>query len=983
MTPLAARRNPALIVAGLMILVTQVDANTYPVAYSDNQPRATATYVEDHHDHGAPHEWHSGVDIPRTAGGTLVRTAQAGTLGTVGNGSGMSGAVYVAAGQATADGPWSILLPPGPPLYLLDVISVTRTIPGIGTTTYTVESVGSLLPGFGSGRINLAANQPDPGAALPVGSQVDVSYFYYSAVVRSMTFDVAGDYHQYAHIANVHQYFDWDMYPATAANRVYGYADVPPGRSPLVLPEGFTFAAIDTLLPFDNELPHVHFSQFVGGDAFPANTVNPLYYGTLGTDDPMNMRPEVEEIEFRRNGVNQLVPAAADRTIVYGRLDIFADCRDSMGGVEVGGTDTDADTDRETGAFNAEYWITANGSGGSNVASSAAPNAMFKAPGVTELPILPLADVFWLDSQFELDVNTDYHLCVTHVNEDRLRHWASDAPSTATNSDGSDAVDAARANERAKFKDGPYDVHARAADVVGTGNERTEQVVVDNFRPMVKEVFVEDANGPLYHATWNLTTGDEQYELDPPDPDEAMLDEFGNKQAASGQFAVDIRVTFTEAMQNAEISIQPLGLDLLLYQDGNDATVWSTTIAPQDLSNHPDKSGKQMLTITGIDWAGNELLQLSESVPVPTADLRRDAAGQFQPLGGADTIHRFGICTAVTFIIDDTGSMTEELEGIKETCVQMINEDTDNPDFFPLYRLYTFKDNVTFREQSEDPGEVIPEIQQLEADAGGLCPENSPDALYQAAQNMQSGGVAYFATDASANQFSRTLESAMSAMENNDVQVNELLTDVLCQDNPSGVPNGLDPEAWGCPDQDCGGTSGSGDTELQAIVPDGVMYEYRRMAAETGGILIHATKPEAGLALKAIHANRASNALLFSVRDTLTLPGMLSYPVPVDSSVSKLFILFDPVAAESLVMVVHRPGGAVVDTLDADVVPLVGTALTFLTIDAPIAGEWLFEISGRGSFQLRVGAASPFTFRVVGAPRLAPGRATPVELTFP
>ena len=107
---------------------------------------------------------------------------------------------------------------------------------------------------------------------------------------------------------------------------------------------------------------------------------------------------------------------------------------------------------------------------------------------------------------------------------------------------------------------------------------------------------------------------------------------------------------------------------------------------------------------------------------------------------------------SIAFVIDDTGSMTEEIGSVRNALQAFIDSvaaglppGADSP----TIQLITFKDDVTLRLTSSDLNAVRGAVAGLVADGGGDCPEFSAQALQFAAGNIAPGGTILLATDAS------------------------------------------------------------------------------------------------------------------------------------------------------------------------------------------------------------------------------------------
>lgn len=107
---------------------------------------------------------------------------------------------------------------------------------------------------------------------------------------------------------------------------------------------------------------------------------------------------------------------------------------------------------------------------------------------------------------------------------------------------------------------------------------------------------------------------------------------------------------------------------------------------------------------------------------------------------------------SIVFVIDDTGSMGEEIESVRNALDAFISSVeagavADRPT--PTIQLITFKDDVTTRITSNDLSAVRTAVGALRASGGGDCPEFSAHGLARAAMNVSDGGTILLATDAS------------------------------------------------------------------------------------------------------------------------------------------------------------------------------------------------------------------------------------------
>ncbi len=129
-------------------------------------------------------------------------------------------------------------------------------------------------------------------------------------------------------------------------------------------------------------------------------------------------------------------------------------------------------------------------------------------------------------------------------------------------------------------------------------------------------------------------------------------------------------------------------------------------------------------------------------------------------------------------IIDDTGSMNEEIAGVRAALESFIDrvETTSSPgEEPPTLSLLTFKDVVTPRISSNDLSAVRSAVGSLVASGGGDCPEFSAQALAAAVDTVGPGGTILLATDA-ASQPGINLGGLITTLRARGVSVNVVLS---------------------------------------------------------------------------------------------------------------------------------------------------------------------------------------------------------------
>ena len=101
----------------------------------------------------------------------------------------------------------------------------------------------------------------------------------------------------------------------------------------------------------------------------------------------------------------------------------------------------------------------------------------------------------------------------------------------------------------------------------------------------------------------------------------------------------------------------------------------------------------------------------------------------------------------IAFVIDVTGSMQQEINGVQKALKDFIAKIGSNES--PLVALITFRDYVKVRAFTRDLNVLLDSVKKLGASGGETCPEASVEAMILAIEHLKDGGVILFTTDAS------------------------------------------------------------------------------------------------------------------------------------------------------------------------------------------------------------------------------------------
>ena len=286
-----------------------------------------------------------------------------------------------------------------------------------------------------------------------------------------------------------------------------------------------------------------------------------------------------------------------------------------------------------------------------------------------------------------------------------------------------------------------------------------------------------------------------------------------------------------------------------------------------------------------------------------------------------------GVGDTLAFAIDTTGSMSQEIAGVRMGATLMVASRL-NTDLEPAkYVLVEIDDPTTNLSETDDPAVFSQSINSLQADDGGDCPELAFTAMAKALEKFdESGGELMVFTDASAKD-SALAGTVIALAERNDVNVSLFV---------SGSCSPIDPE-------------------------------YFRVARETGGQAFVIAETETFEATKlADFTVRPDSVDVAHINGTLSATPA-TYTVPVDSTLTSVtFSVSGPEGA-----IVKRPDGSTVQPTDPGVSSANISGGTILSISNPADGSWTVTMSGDGEFTLRVTGESALRFSAFDVVQLA------------
>ncbi|GAG40481.1 unnamed protein product, partial [marine sediment metagenome] len=125
------------------------------------------------------------------------------------------------------------------------------------------------------------------------------------------------------------------------------------------------------------------------------------------------------------------------------------------------------------------------------------------------------------------------------------------------------------------------------------------------------------------------------------------------------------------------------------------------------------------------------------------------------------------------FVIDDTGSMGDNINAVKQTALNKVDQMAASGDLWN-WSLITFKDSVTVRGSTTSSTTIKSWLNGLYASGGGDCPEESLGAL-QRLPEVAPKSEAWLFTDASPHGGPFALAATILALASQDIRVHPFI----------------------------------------------------------------------------------------------------------------------------------------------------------------------------------------------------------------
>lgn len=311
------------------------------------------------------------------------------------------------------------------------------------------------------------------------------------------------------------------------------------------------------------------------------------------------------------------------------------------------------------------------------------------------------------------------------------------------------------------------------------------------------------------------------------------------------------------------------------------------------------------------------------------------------------------VASTIAFVIDDTGSMGDEIDDAKETVYRKVNELTAQGQRYD-YHLLTYKDDVTYRGATTDDRMIKARVSELYADGGDDCPENMLGALNEIAEKAPNSN-AWLMTDAGFHGSEVDVAATLYKLLRNRVIVHPIVYSWCFAAQAAGQT-------------EQGGQTGAASTTAPMLGPEVLA----QIAADTGGHYFPIASADTQAATSILLNEMVTESDLAASRDYVTVGAPGTRSIMVDGTATVVNFLLNTYSGYAALTLFDAAGTAV-DREAANVTYTeLGNAI-YYQIDDPAPGLWRAEITGEGEFAFSSSGDTEINFEYLGDAALAKG----------
>ena len=325
----------------------------------------------------------------------------------------------------------------------------------------------------------------------------------------------------------------------------------------------------------------------------------------------------------------------------------------------------------------------------------------------------------------------------------------------------------------------------------------------------------------------------------------------------------------------------------------------------------------------------------------------------------------------ISFVIDDTGSMWNEIDIVKTTVAQKVDEFVTKS-IFPTYHLLTYKDDVNYRGKTADPTTIKSWVNSLSASGGSSCPEEMLGALNRIAVEAP-GSEAWVLTDAGFHGGPVDVAKTIFNLRSADVKTHFITYNIAdwCFDSGSDT---LSTEVGKTTiDQDNEQNGAMLNPELSALATAGP-EAFVQIANETGGHYFQISTEETQAAANILLNEMVATSDLTHLTDEVLSASPKTYNISVDSTTTEANFLLNMFSGNGSLTLIN-PNGIPVNPSDPSVIYTAVSNAEYYQIANPMVGVWQAQISGDGTFTLSTSGNSSISLEYLSDTSLAKDKA--------
>jgi M6 family metalloprotease-like protein len=311
----------------------------------------------------------------------------------------------------------------------------------------------------------------------------------------------------------------------------------------------------------------------------------------------------------------------------------------------------------------------------------------------------------------------------------------------------------------------------------------------------------------------------------------------------------------------------------------------------------------------------------------------------------------------IVFVVDDTGSMGDDIASVRTSILSKIDSFQANPEA-EHYSVVTFKDEVGTPQQTGKPDQIKTWINALSASGGGDCPEASLDAL-RAIPSFAPTSDAWLMTDASPHGSALDLANTIYQLVSNRIKIYPVIL-------------GWCTSASGSADS----ATGNGEEVTLSLQSDDLINSaapFKQIAEQSGGRMFYVSAAEVADATNIILTEMDANSDLDQVSDLLAGDSK-TYSVIVDEAMPVVNFLMTSDNSTSLTMTVVDPTGHTISAGEAGVTSYSTSRSRYFSVSSPKTGVWKASVIGTGSYTFSSSVKSNVLFSNLSPTRLELGK---------